>query len=71
MFLKIWPYEGGLTRNLPFNIESEKITKDNISVGRVSNAKDIISTIKFIQENEYINGTQLDMTGKLTTGLKT
>ena len=70
MSLKIGLYEGGLTKNLPFNIESEKIMKENISVGRVSNAKDIISAIRFIHENEYINGTQLDMTGKLTIDLK-
>jgi short-subunit dehydrogenase len=70
MSLKIGLYEGGLTKNLPFNIESEKIVKENISVGRVSNAKDIISAIRFIHENEYINGTQLDMTGKLTIDLK-
>lgn len=68
--IKIGLFESGLSTNLPFDIKSKKFLKSNLSTRRVSTSKDIFSAIKFIYENEYINGTEIDMTGKLLLDLK-
>lgn len=70
LILKIGLFEKGLSENLPFDISSKKFLNNNLSRKRVSTSKDIFSAIKFIIDNEYINGTELDMTGKLLIDLK-
>lgn len=62
--LKIGLFEDGLSKNLPFDIKSKEFIKKNIANGRVSNTDDIIAALNFIIDSDYINGCELDLTGK-------
>jgi len=70
LILKIGLFEKGLSKNLPFDIEDKKLLKKNIASGRVSKAEDIISAIEFMIDNDYINGSTVDMTGKFKFDIK-
>lgn len=64
LILKIGLFEDGLSKNLPFDINSTSFIKKNIASGRVSSTKDIIKALEFLIESDYINGCELDLTGK-------
>ena len=68
--LKIGLFEDGLSKNLPFDINSSKFIKKNIASGRVSNTNDILKALDFIIDSEYINGCEIDLTGKIKFDIK-
>jgi NAD(P)-dependent dehydrogenase (short-subunit alcohol dehydrogenase family) len=54
-------FEGGLTDKVPNDILQN--VKNNISLKRLGKVKEISSLIKTIISTEYINGTNISITG--------
>lgn len=69
--IKIGLSQYGLSNNLKYDIRSKKFLMNNISSARLMNNKDLESTFSYLFDNDYINGTSIDLTGKIKLDLKT
>lgn len=68
--IKIGLSEHGLSKNLKYDLSSKKFLKENISSSRLLNNDDLESAFVFLFNNNYINGTSIDLTGKIKFDLK-
>jgi short-subunit dehydrogenase len=68
--IKIGLTEYGLSNKLSFDLKSKRFQKNNIASLRLLNSDDLKSTFTFLFENNYVNGSSIDLTGKIKLDLK-
>lgn len=61
--LRLGYMDGGLTTTIPADVLNAKL--EQIPAGRLGTIDEIVSAIKLLIENEYINGSVLSITGGL------